>query len=301
MTKTIITHGGAFHTDEIFAVATLMLHLKNEEVTVLRTRDEALFPRADYVVDVGGVLNPEEGRFDHHQQGGAGSHSNSIPYASFGLVWREYGIKLCGGNENVAKNIETKLVSSVDAFDNGVSISTNLHKDIYPYSIGQFFGSFLPSFNGNKEDYDTAFNTCVNIAKELLEREISKALERVTLERIVEDIYQKTEDKRVIILDKKYPWESALMKFPEPLFAVYPNAENNNWNAKAVPADNNILFSVRKQFPETWAGKRGEALVAVTEVADAVFCHNARFIVVAESKEGILELVRQALEDRKKE
>jgi len=296
MTKTIITHGGAFHTDEIFAVAALTLHLKNEEVTVLRTRDEALFPKADYIVDVGGVLNPEEGRFDHHQQGGAGSHINGIPYASFGLVWREYGIELCGGNENVAKNLETKLVSSVDAFDNGVSISTNLHKDIYPYSIGQFFGSFLPSFNGNKEDYDIAFNTCVNIAKDLLKREISKALERVTLERIVEDIYQKTEDKRVIILDKKYPWESALMKFPEPLYVVYSNTENNNWNAKAVPADGDTLFNVRKKFPASWAGKRGEALVAETGLADAIFCHNARFIAVAESKEGILELVRQALD-----
>jgi uncharacterized UPF0160 family protein len=298
MTKTIITHGGAFHTDEIFAVATLMLRLKGEKVTVVRTRDESLFPTADYVVDVGGVLNPEGGRFDHHQQGGAGSHSNGIPYASFGLVWKEFGIELCGGNDTVAKNIETKIVSSVDAFDNGVSISTNLHKDIYPYSIGQFFGTFLPSFSGNKEDYDTAFNACVNIAKELLEREITKALERVTLERIVEDIYQKTEDKRVIVLDKKYPWESSLVKFPEPLYVVYSNTENNNWNAKAVPADNNTLFSVRKKFPESWAGKRGEALVAETGVADAIFCHNARFIAVAESKEGILELVRQALDQK---
>lgn len=297
MTKTIITHGGAFHTDEIFAVATLILHLKNEEVSVVRTRDEALFPTADYIVDVGGALNPKEGKFDHHQQGGAGAHANSIPYASFGLVWKEFGVELCEGNENVAKSIETRLVSAVDAFDNGISISTNLHKDIYPYSIGQFFGSFLPSFNGNKEDYDKAFNTCVNIAKELLVREIAKALERVTLERVVEGIYHKSEDKRVIVLDKKYPWESTLMKFPEPLYAVYSNAENNNWNAKAVPSDSDTLFSVRKKFPESWAGKRGEDLVNETGVGDAVFCHNARFIAVAQSKEGILELVKLALSE----
>jgi len=297
MTKTIITHGGAFHTDEIFAVAVLLLYLNTEDYKIIRTREDSLFAAADYVIDVGGVLNPLGGRFDHHQKGGAGTHANAIPYASFGLLWREFGLALCKGNVEVAAAIESKLVFSVDAFDNGIVIAANLYKDVCQYSIGQFFGSFLPSFNGEKADYDNAFGTCVNLAKEILTREISKAIERVALAHAVEGIYQSAEDKRIIVFDQKYPWEGVLQKFPEPLFAVYESKENNNWNAKAVPTDSDKLFTVRKQFPESWAGKRGLELATATGVSDAIFCHNARFIVVAKSKEGILELVRLALKE----
>ena len=40
---------------------------------------------ADIVIDVGGQYDPDAGRFDHHQRGGAGERENGIPYSSFGL------------------------------------------------------------------------------------------------------------------------------------------------------------------------------------------------------------------------
>lgn len=63
MNKTVATHSGAFHADEIFAVATLMLALKKEEVFVVRTRDPKTYEKADFVIDVGGVYDPKNGPF----------------------------------------------------------------------------------------------------------------------------------------------------------------------------------------------------------------------------------------------
>src|SRR5690348_4673081 len=88
----IVTHSGNFHTDDIFAVATLFLLLeKDHTLLVTRSRDMETIAAADYVVDVGGEYDPAQNRFDHHQINGGGQRDNGIPYASFGLVWKHFG------------------------------------------------------------------------------------------------------------------------------------------------------------------------------------------------------------------
>lgn len=293
MNKTVATHSGAFHADEIFAVATLMLALK-EEVFVVRTRDPKAYEKADFVIDVGGVYDPKNGRFDHHQIGGAGMHQNTIPYASFGLLWKEYGVELCGGDSIVAERIEQRLVSAIDAPDNGISIYTNIHKDIYPYTIGDVFSAYFPDGNVTNENIDRAFLSCVSIAKDLLFREIEKAKNFVTQEHIVEDIYQKSEEKGIIVLENRYPWAEVLARYPEPQFVVYPDIDMKKWSVKGVRNEPRS-FDLRKMFPVTWAGKRDVELQEISGVQDAVFCHNGRFIAVAESKEGAIALARIAL------
>src|SRR5438045_63101 len=108
MNKTIklVTHDGSFHTDDVFAAATLILHLEktNSGWEIIRTRDEEIIKNADYVFDVGGVDDKEKNRFDHHQVGGAGERFHGIPYASFGLVWKKFGEEVCG-SQKVAQTI----------------------------------------------------------------------------------------------------------------------------------------------------------------------------------------------------
>ena len=109
------------------------LEKKKQKFKIIRTRDEKIITSGDYVFDVGGVYDPETNRFDHHQVGGAGKHSNGIEYASFGLVWAKYGVIVSGG-EKEAKIIEDKLVSPIDANDNGMTLSEN-KSEIFPYNI----------------------------------------------------------------------------------------------------------------------------------------------------------------------
>src|SRR3989344_4441212 len=93
---TIITHNGSFHTDDVFAVATILLVLKEKQVVtqIVRTRDAVLIASGDFVVDVGSVYDAAHERFDHHQVGGAGARPNGVPYAAFGLVWKKHGTEL---------------------------------------------------------------------------------------------------------------------------------------------------------------------------------------------------------------
>ena len=104
--------------------------------------------------------------------------------------------------------------------------------------------------------------------------------------------YENSKDKKIIILDKNYPFEYIISNFPEPLFTVYPR-KTGDWGAKAV-RKNLKSFETRKKFPESWGGLRAEELSGVTGVADATFCHRALFIAVAKSKEGAIKLAQLA-------
>ncbi len=292
--KKLITHNGAFHADDIFATATLVLMLEKEGIgyEIIRTRDEEIIKSADYVYDVGGIYDADENRFDHHQVGGAGKHENGIEYASFGLVWKKYGEKVAGSKE-VADLIEKKLVNPVDAGDNGMDLVEN-KGETSPYLIQHLFGTLRPTWKESDENLDANFRQCVEIAKTVLSREITQTKDILEAKNAVLEIYNNTLDKKVIILDQNYPSEYILKDFKEVLYVVYPRA-TGDWGVKTLREDSKT-FKNRKDFPKEWGGARDEALVALTGVADAIFCHRALFLAVAKSKEGAMKLAQIAVE-----
>ena len=286
--KILVTHNGAFHADDLFATATISI-LNKGNIKVIRTRDPKVIESADYVFDVGGIYDPEKNLFDHHQKGGAGSRPSGTPYASFGLVWKTYGEQLCGSKE-VANKIDEKIVQSIDANDNGINLF-DAKGDIAPYTLQDILFDFRPSWK-EEQDYDKGFFELVPFVTRILSREIIKIKDELEASSIVKKAYDEAKDKRVIILDGNYPWGETLSLYEEPLYVI--SSKSDMWRAEAVRKDKNN-FEVRKAFPESWAGKRDEELVKETGVADAVFCHNGRFLVVAKSKEGIVALAEKAL------
>ncbi len=292
---TIVTHNAGFHTDDIFAVATLLILLgENVEISIVRSRDKSVIESGDYVVDVGGIHDPSINRFDHHQEGGAGSRENGIPYAAFGLVWKTYGEKLCG-NISVANRVDEVLVQPIDGPDNGVQIVDTKISGLMPLDIQLFTYIFSPTWKEDVSKMDDIFSSLVSQAKILVNRVIKFSQDEIDGEKEVEKIYENSNDKRLIVLDNsKYPWEKVLCKFSEPLYVVYRNPNNQTWSVKSI-RDNPIDFKSRKKLPESWAGKRDEELEKVTGVEGAVFCHNARFMAVNKTKEGILKMAEIAL------
>ncbi len=286
--KICVTHNMSFHADDLFATATLSI-LNNGNIKIIRTRDEKLFLEGDYVYDVGGIYDPKINRFDHHQEGGAGARSNGIPYSSFGLVWKEYGEKICGGGE-VAKRIDERLVQAIDANDNGINLF-EVKGEVAPYTIQDIFFNFRPSWK-EEQDYDACFIKLVPFVVQILNREIIKTRDSFASESIVKKAYEEAEDKRVIIFDDSYPWYETINEYSEPLYVV--SKKGDTWRAEAVRKEK-YKFETRKSFPEAWAGKRDEEMVKASGVSDAIFCHNGRFLIVAKSKEGIIELVKKAL------
>ncbi len=288
----IITHSGGFHSDEVFAVATLSLFL-NGKIEVIRTREANIIETGDIVVDVGGEYDVSKKRFDHHQQGGAGTRENSIPYASFGLVWKEYGEKV-SGSLYVANLIDKKIVQAIDALDNGIEISKSIYEDVHHYSIFDIVSAFAPSWKETEEGTDKAFLDVVSFAEKILLREIKKTQDKIEGEKFVREAYDKAEDKRLIVLDRDYSWGEILSEFPEPLFVIEPVWQNNTWRVKSV-RDDRYSFKNRKSFPESWAGLRDEKFAEISGVTDAIFCHNKLFIAVAKSQGGAISLAKKAL------
>lgn len=289
----IVTHDATFHADDIFACATLGISfdMEGREYRIIRTREYNKIDFADVVVDVGGVYDPSKNRFDHHQEGGAGFRDNDVPYAAFGLVWKTYGEKICG-NQKVALAIEERLVQAIDANDNGIDLFT-LKTDVAPYCIQNMFYSFRPSYTED-QNYDVPFLKLVDFAKDILKREIKKTTDTINAEDMVKRAYLNAEDKRIVILDQAYPWMETMQEYSSTIFVVYPKV--GTWRVEGVRKSRDT-FETKKPLPTSWAGKRDLELIKETGVKDAVFCHNGRWMIVAKSKEGALELANKALND----
>lgn len=286
--KILVTHDGVFHSDDLFATAILSI-LNNGDVKVFRTRDQKVIEKGDYVYDVGGEYDPARNLFDHHQQGGAGKRENNVAYASAGLVWKTYGEKLCGSKE-VADKIDKRLIQSVDAIDNGLDLF-EVKGEVAPYTLQDLVFLFRPSWK-EEQNYDTCFSELIPLFIKIIQREIKKTKDELEAQSFVEKAYGEAIDKRIIILDSNYPWGETIFSYKEPLYVV--TTKNGLWRAEAVRKEK-YSFENRKPFPESWAGKRDQALIDETGVSDAVFCHNGRFLIVAKSKEGVIKLAEKAL------
>lgn len=288
----IATHSGGFHTDDVFAVATLQLVHGVDNVEVIRTRDESILATADIVVDVGGVYDVEAKRFDHHQNGGP-VRENGIPYAAFGLVWKQYGEQVTGSKE-VASEIERSLVMAVDAGDSGVNLYTLNNSDIAPYELYQITRSFLPEW-GSDKNKDEAFIQAVDFARELLVRTIVQKQADQKMKTIIAENYQNSTDKRVLVFDVSVS-HMACVEYPEVLVMVCPDdpTANDNWTATAIRKEYGT-FDTRVSFPNEWRGLRGAELAVVSGISDAVFCHKGGFLFVAGSKEGVMQAVERVV------
>lgn len=291
--KTIVTHNGDFHADDVFAAATIMEAHPQEEFEIVRTRDQEWFRKGDFVVDVCGENDAPNNRFDHHQIEGAGKRENEIPYAAFGLVWKKYGAELCG-DESIADRIDQSFVAPLDASDVGVDIYDQSVAGVAPVTLPYLVSLFRPTWKEGPEILDPTFNDLVSYARIILQKVIHQAKAATEAETLVKEAYNDAADKRVIILDKKLP-VGVLGDFPEPLYVVYPSTAGDNWRGKAIRKDM-MSFENRKDFPKEWRGLRDEELEEKCGVSGAQFCHLAGFLIAAKTKEAVMEMVGMALE-----
>ena len=284
--KIIVTHNGNFHADDVFSIATLKAvfpHFK-----LIRTRDLEVINKADLVIDVGGIYDPEAGRFDHHQRGGAGARENGIPYSSFGLIWQKYGLELCDGNKELVASIDAGLVSTIDAIDCGhvEGVATGI-------SLSQTISMFNPTWQ-EEGDFDACFDQAVEFASRVLARFIASASGGLNAKAIVAKAIEDAADPRVIVLEKYIPWKRTVHALStEALYMVYPS-QTGQWRIQTVPVEPGS-FEDRKSLPKAWAGLSDKALQDITGIDDAMFCHNGLFIAGSESFESTMKMAEMAL------
>lgn len=284
---TIATHNGNFHADDVFSIAALKSIFPS--FNLVRTRDLDVIRQADLVIDVGGIYDPETGRFDHHQRGGAGARENGIPFSSFGLIWQKYGVQICEGDKEVAASIDAGLVSTIDAIDCG-----HVEGVAQGISLSQTISMFNPTWQEDAH-FDECFDQAVMFAEKVLARFIASASGGLNAKAIVAKAIHSAADPRVIVLEKYIPWKRTVHAMSqEALYMVYPSS-TGQWRIQTVPVEPGS-FEDRKSLPTTWAGLSDEALQQETGLADAMFCHNGLFIAGSESFESTMKMAEMALE-----
>jgi uncharacterized UPF0160 family protein len=283
------THHGRFHADEVFAVA--MLQLMDPAAEWIRSRNTQVLSKCDIIVDVGG------GKYDHHTTNKQ-YRENGIPYASAGLIWRDFGeqvVRVFGMEEKeaaaIVSAIDERLIQGIDAEDNGY----HLEKDVRLKAVSEIIGSFNPTWNSSNDE-NAAFDEAVTIAAKILGNQIRSAKSRMDAVQIVEQAFSSRRQKEILVLQTFCPWTETLLnldKNEEVLFVTFPD-KSGEFRIQVVPRTIGS-FEARKPLPEAWAGKEHEELGQIAGINDAVFCHPARFIAGAVSKESIQKMANLAL------
>jgi len=289
----IATHNGSFHADEVFAIAAL--GLLGEPVEVVRTRDPDVLAQADLRVDVGFRDDASTGDFDHHQRDFDGARHNGVGYASFGLVWREFGARVCDGDQEVADAVDETLVQAVDANDTGQQVTRSLIDGVHPITVNAIIGGLNARWDEalTPEEERERFDRAVALAQDILAREVNSAASSRRAQRIVREAITAAPDPRVVELPVNAPWKQVLVPAaPDALFVIYPKRQG--FGLEAVPRELGS-FENRRDLPSAWGGLEGARLVAATGVEEALFCHTKRFLAVAGTRAGIKRLAELAL------
>jgi uncharacterized UPF0160 family protein len=309
----ILTHDGKFHADDVFAVATLSIFYDGK-IKVTRSRKPEIIKKfleaGDVIVDNGRDYNPDKNIFDHHQEGGAGARESGVPYAGFGLIWKHFGKQVClkeikknksdsninldEAVEYVWQKVDESLVSNIDATDTGYTdyYSEKTHDSAFvPDKIVE---SFVPNWLEDYTEADKIFTKLSKVAELLIKREIKVSHDRFLAKSLIEETYQKTPDKRVIIFERGYPWKEILVDKAEPLFVIFPTINNDGWMIQAVPLKKDSQ-EIRQKFPVNWLGKADGALEEVTGIKGAKFCHSSGFLAVTNDFDGAKSLVKKAI------
>ncbi len=286
-----ITHSGKFHADEIFA--TILLEKIYQNIKLMRVSE---IDSEDYkdktIFDIGG------GKFDHHQVGGNGERSNGIKFASFGLLWNEYGKEYLkevfdGDIDYCHKLFDKNFVQFIDAVDNGQVEFEKI--EINVVSVSDIIEDMNPAWDEDV-DQDAKFEDALKIAKVIFDNEISKTISKCRAKIYVDKAIRESENG-IMVLEEYMPYQEFVLesedeKAKDVLYVVF-KSNRGGYNVRCIAKEQGS-FDCRKKFPEEWAGLRNEELQAVTGVKTASFCHNARFICVAGNMEDAIALAKLA-------
>lgn len=267
-----ITHSGKFHADDVFSTA--LLKILNPEFTVTRVSYVPDNINDCIVYDIG------RGAFDHHAEE-VKLHENGKPYASFGLLWDQYG-EYVTKSPNAKKRLEEKFVSVIDDCDNGGE------RDMVSVAIS----SFNPPWNSDA-DRDEAFNEAVNVALIILNKMIIKECAVDEADAEIMKASKNIKDN-IVVLERFAPWEKILTQ-TEAKFVVYPSMRGG-YNVQGVPVEEGSR-EVKVPFPSEWCGLENEQLEAISKIDGMKFCHNSGFLIAVNSLETALIAARKAMEE----
>lgn len=285
-----ITHGGIFHADEVFG--TIILSKVMDNIVLARTFKVPEDIADDVIVyDIGG------GDFDHHQLGGNGTRADGIPYASCGLLWKEYGPQLCATTANPERAfamMDAKLISGIDANDTGY-ISP---KDCPPgMSVSAVISGFNPRWD-EKTSADEKFLMALQMAETIFDNTFASICSTIAAEAAVEEAIETSPEEDVVVFSQFVPWQGTLLSSHNPkaekmLYVVFPSLRGG-WNWQGVPVSC-LNRDLRKPCPEEWKGQPADELRRMTGIGTVNFVHPAGFLGSCGTREDAIKMAKLAI------
>lgn len=298
----LVTHSGGFHADEVLSSVILTRLFPQAELR--RSRDHQwITPAADKIIyDVGGDYNAEAQIFDHHQRPNP-LREDGQPFSSFGLIWAHYGRDYLVATQVPAEDVEVihaafdaKFVLPIDLLDNG-AMEPSVAGPLSILTLPALLGSLKPVFDDTSPTAeDDAFVTAVGVARGFVEALVRNLAAKSRAQGIVMEAIATAGTSPILELPMGMPFRSALDKAGADhiLFVVTPRGED--WTLGGIKISNDT-FDQRADLPAAWAGLTDADLEAASGVKGAKFCHNARFIAVANSRDAIMEMAQAAVKE----
>ena len=266
--KKAFTHGGKFHSDDVFSAALLKILFPEIDITrgfeVPEGYDGLVF-------DIG------LGEYDHHQNDRE-IRENGCPYAAFGLLWRRFGNYLL--SEDEAEKFDESFIQPLDYSDNTGE----------PCDLSKTISVFNPCWD-EEADSDEYFFKAVELAKTILERHIlyTKGKEKAN-----ELLYEamKGMKNHILVLQRFIPWKKYLME-SDVYFVIYPSKRGGYNVQPAVQNEEKDSFKV--PFPVEWWGKSIEELQNISGIKTLTFCHATGFLLATDSLEDAIAACEKAM------
>lgn len=259
------THGGNFHADDVFSSA--LLRILNPHIEILR--GNVVPEEFDGIIyDVG------RGKFDHHQNQKL-YRENGIPYAAFGLLWKEFGRLLLTDAD--AEAFDKDFIQQMDLSDN----TGEYHE------LSRIISDFNPAWDA-EVSIDERFLEAVDFAQTILKNRIQKILAKRKAQKEVMRLLDEQEGS-VLVMDRFHPWKDVVCA-SDKLFVIFPSARGG-YMIQAVPKSADAV-EIKKAFPVEWRGKTKEELKEITGIETFTFCHMSGFICSADTIEDAKKIVQ---------
>ena len=297
----LVTHSGAFHADEL--LSSVILTRLFPDAAVIRTRDRDLTTPAEgrVIYDVGRDYDADRMIFDHHQPD-APLREDGQPLSSFGLVWRHFGMDYLAALDipedhraDVFRSLDQGFVLPIDLVDNGVLATSTAGPMLSDLTLPALLESLKPVFDDQSPDADDrAFHAALQIARAFVEARIQRKASKLRAESMVMAAIEAAGEGKVLELPMGMPFRSAVLKAGADHLLFVATPRSDGWTLTGIRLAEDG-FDLRADLPAAWAGLTDEALEEASGVKGAKFCHNGRFIAVADTREAIMQLADLAV------
>ncbi len=282
--RSVGTHDGTFHADEVTACALLILFDLIDKDKIIRTRDPHMLAECEFVCDVGAIYDPRSKRFDHHQSEYRGELSSA------GMIWlylKNEGVV----DERTYDYFNRALILGVDAVDNGRAV---LEEGSCTFS--QVISNFVPSlYDASRAVQNRSFFEALDFVLGHVQRLLAR-YEYILSCREKVAATMKKKDK-YLYFDEAMPWMESFFEMGgethPALFVIMPSG--GHWKLRGIPPTQDERMKVRLPLPIEWAGLLEEDLKRVSGIEGAIFCHKGRFISVWETKEDVFKALEKVL------